>query len=63
MCGHWGNSHAIDVKIPARDTKRDRRAHFNLYHVQEGKLESIERFRYTPDGFEAEPGGAYATKR
>ena len=45
------------------DLQRDRRAHFNVYTVENKTLTNLERFRYTPDGFEPEPGGPYASGR
>ena len=45
------------------DMQRDRRAHFNIYTIEDGSLQNIERFRYNEQTFESEPNGAYATGR
>jgi hypothetical protein len=47
----------------AHDRERDRRAHFNLYTVEDRRLSNVERFRYENDTFVPEPGGAYSTGR
>ena len=45
------------------DLQRDRRAHYNIYTIENKRLTKLERFRYTPNGFEPEPGGAYSSGR
>lgn len=41
----------------------DRAACFNLYTTEGPQLGAVERYRFGPDGFSREPGGAYATGR
>ncbi|MEC7987699.1 MAG: metallophosphoesterase [Myxococcota bacterium] len=43
------------------DEKRRRRAHYNIYTLEEGKV-STRRFAYHVDVFEPEIGGAYRSK-
>ena len=47
----------------AHDPVKDRRAHLALYNIEGSEMTSIERYRYNDGQFEAEPGGAFATKR
>lgn len=47
----------------AHDTKKDRRAHLTRYSITGSSLHTIERFRYNDGHFEAEPGGAFQSKR
>jgi 3',5'-cyclic AMP phosphodiesterase CpdA len=41
----------------------DRAGCLNVYEVHDGRLSAVSRLRAGPDGFRAEPGGAYATGR
>jgi 3',5'-cyclic AMP phosphodiesterase CpdA len=52
--GASGYAHLPDV---------DRRAHLNIYTVQDRRLQEVRRLRYADGRFEEEPGGAYATGR
>ena len=47
----------------AFDESTDRGAAMNVYTLNEQEPLTIERFRYTQDGFQPEEGGAYATGR
>lgn len=42
---------------------KDRTAHLNVYEVGNGRIESVDRYRFDGQRFDAEPGGAYATGR
>lgn len=47
----------------AYQPEKDRAGCFNVYTVEDGTLESVERYRLGPDGFVPEEGGAYASGR
>jgi 3',5'-cyclic AMP phosphodiesterase CpdA len=47
----------------ATDEKKNRRAHFNLYTLEEGNITQLERFAHHGSGFIPEPGGSYSTHR
>ena len=75
--GHEHHGYRIDINTETKqiislnpgssgyalDQKRDRRAHFNIYTVEEGRLAKVERFRFKDSKFEPEPEGAYKTGR
>jgi hypothetical protein len=47
----------------ALDLKRQRRAHYNIYTVEDHALTHVERFAYSQaSGFQPESGGAYHSK-
>lgn len=42
---------------------QDRTSHLCVYHVDDGHLNSVDRFRFDGEAFHPEPGGAWATGR
>ena len=75
--GHEHHGFTVDLDLSGRSvpifnsgssgyanlpTKR-RAAAMCVYTIEHGALTQVERYLHTPDGFQPEPGGAYATGR
>lgn len=77
ICGHEHHGFRTeldlgDAKIPLMNSgssgyaympEKRRAAAMNLYEVQQGQLDNVQRFLFDGDRFGPEPGGAYATGR
>ncbi len=65
LAGDHGDIHVLNPGASgyAWLPQQDRTAHFNVYTVEGGALQNVERYRWNGTDFQPEAGGAYATGR